>query len=510
VTRAVREQGGRGRVGEGREESCSRRGYTARSRPKVPGRQAVRAHRSVVHGCTLPWRRDTVAVRAVAGRSRRNRTVHPPARRIDGHPRALAAQQAGVPTQSSGSLSVTEEAGSRDTLVGRARRRLLRAMGVTSAARSGHEVVTVTGRRGGARRRRTALVVGLIVVAGLGPSAVLGQAEPSARPAPSASAITADPTLTVPAEGTVPIRFSVVGPLSPRDTRLELLTGQRSCGVGRDDPPYHAAHVAETNESVTFRVDVRVGPAGEPCASSNLIRVPVGLAQPLGERTLLDTASGEPPFVNPFDPIDTGFRYTCGGGFSSSIIDLVGPGLDVAGHGPPSRIAGARAVVDTGDVIEWIGPFERGRADWESWWFHDDRWEPNGTGSCSPLAVLPPGLDAAPWYLRGQRPTSSSRRIRVWVSEQACASGRPPVGRIARPLVQVRPGAIVIIMATEPLGAHRDWSRMSGGRRGAYEFIDCQGAPAAPYVVRLPVRLGDRALYDGGVFPPREHPGRRR
>lgn len=43
----------------------------------------------------------------------------------------------------------------------------------------------------------------------------------------------------------------------------------------------------------------------------------------------------------------------------------------------------------------------------------------------------------------------------------------------------------------------------SSTSRGGYSFVDWQGAPPAPYVVGLPVRLGDLVPYDGGVFPQR-------
>jgi hypothetical protein len=94
-------------------------------------------------------------------------------------------------------------------------------------------------------------------------------------------------------------------------------------------------------------------------------------------------------------------------------------------------------------------------------------------------------------------------RISVWVGESACASGRPPVGRIARPLVQIHRGALVIVMATVPLSSPHEWSAVASPG-GGFDFIDCQGAPPAPFTVKLPVRLGKRRLYDGGVLPATE------
>jgi hypothetical protein len=69
--------------------------------------------------------------------------------------------------------------------------------------------------------------------------------------------------------------------------------------------------------------------------------------------------------------------------------------------------------------------------------------------------------------------------------------------------------AIAIIMGTQPISAFP--RQRSGNRTGdGYAFIDCPGSPAAPYTVKLPVKLGKRTLYDGGIYPPKEYPRRRR
>lgn len=299
----------------------------------------------------------------------------------------------------------------------------------------------------------------------------------------------APPGLPDPAPGTVPIRFSVAGPVRAGDRELVLLAVQRSCGVDEDDPGTAVAQVAETDTDIWARVDVAVGPHGRPCESERLVRIPVALTGPLADRTIRDALTDEPAFVNPFDPIDTGLRYTCFGYPGYSVADMLGPGFDVSGRGlsPPP---GARAVADSGDVVSFLGPFRRGgRARFETRVFTGASWSlRSGQSACLPRVALVPGLEGATWSLRGRRPSPRSRRLAVWVQERGCASGRPPVGRIARPIVQFRPDSIVVIIATEPLlGAQ-----------------DCPGAPPAPYTVRLPVRLGDRRLYDGGVFPPRE------
>ena len=39
---------------------------------------------------------------------------------------------------------------------------------------------------------------------------------------------------------------------------------------------------------------------------------------------------------------------------------------------------------------------------------------------------------------------------------------------------------------------------------GATSFVDCQGAPPAPYRVKLQRKLKDRTLYDAAWFPPKQ------
>lgn len=348
------------------------------------------------------------------------------------------------------------------------------------------------------------LVLGLVAVTALS-GGVIGQSEAPATVTPSI----AETALPAPAEGTLPIRFSVAGPVRPHDTRLVLLTAQRSCRLDWQQPDIAAVSVEESAAEARIRLDAVTGPAGTVCESRDVVRVPVELAAPIGSRTIVAVTADadELAYVNAFDPIDTGFQYICGG-VAASIADFVGPGLELDASAPASTITGGRAIEDSGDNVEYIGPFVRGRAEWEEWSIVDGRWDRVGWGSCTPSAVMPPGLDTAGWSLRGRRPGPRSRTIRVWVGETACASGQPPVGRIAPPFVQVHPGALVVIMATEPLGGPYEW-RADSADSGGYDFIDCQGAPPAPFTVKLPVRIGKRALYDGGVLPPRKMRTRR-
>jgi hypothetical protein len=310
------------------------------------------------------------------------------------------------------------------------------------------------------------------------------------------------------AEGSVSVPFSVAGPVSPADRQLTLFVVKRSCGTEFEweDVVLAAAQAAETANSVWLRVDVTAGPDGQACDHEGLVRVPVLLEGPLGERTIRDAGHpGQLPPVNTFDALDTGLRYGCGPG-SCSVADLLGPGLDVSRHGLTPPITNARAVYDSGDYVVWFGDFDpaRRRFACATAVLTDGRWQMHGQ-HCTPRAAMYPGIDAATWRLRGKRPDPKNRFIHIWVREEVC-NGSPIRPRLQRPVVQLedyrRGGAIVIVMATtrEPTDPPRR-TTTSGTRFG---FVDCPGMAPVKAVVDLPVPIGERPLLDGGVFPPQE------
>jgi hypothetical protein len=175
-----------------------------------------------------------------------------------------------------------------------------------------------------------------------------------------------------------------------------------------------------------------------------------------------------------------------------------------------STIEDARAIENQGDYITFVSPLDdEGGIREEGWRLNARYWERAGWGSCLPMAVRTPGIDAATWRPRGRRPGPGARSIKTWVDEWTSASRQSPIGRITRPIIQVRKDSIVIIIGTQPVSAfpgQRSRSRSSDG----FAFIDCPGAPSAPYTIKLPVKLGKRTLYDGGVYPPQEYPRRSR
>ncbi len=309
-------------------------------------------------------------------------------------------------------------------------------------------------------------------------------------------------------QGTVPVPFSVAGPVSADVISLTLLTVKRSCGMEfvDDEALPAAARLVETADSAWFRVDVKAGPDGLPCDHGDLVRVPVTLERPLGDRTIRDARDPKrlPP-VNTFDAVDTGLRYHCGWG-SCSVADMLGPGLDVSRHGLTPPITNARAVYDSGDYVTWLGEYDpvKRRFACASAQLTDGQWRMHGR-NCTPRAVMFDGIDAASWKLRGKRPNPKDQFIRIWVKEEVC-NGSPIRPRLQRPVVQVQDfrkgGAIVIVAATtkEPTDPPRRAS--TSGER--FMFVDCPGMAPVKSVVDLPFPIGKRPLLDGGVFPSQE------
>jgi hypothetical protein len=120
----------------------------------------------------------------------------------------------------------------------------------------------------------------------------------------------------------------------------------------------------------------------------------------------------------------------------------------------------------------------------------DGRWTLDVMGECQPEVVLPAGVSRAEWRLDPAfpPPAAGDRQIHVLITEQACANGKPPVGRVLPPLVTPSQAAvtIAILITNVPGGA------------------DCPGNPEFPLAIDLPESLGGRTLLDGAVYPPRD------
>lgn len=113
-------------------------------------------------------------------------------------------------------------------------------------------------------------------------------------------------------------------------------------------------------------------------------------------------------------------------------------------------------------------------------------WGWAGSGDCTPRAVAPPGFGQATWTLDPRFPTPGpdTRTLHILVQELACSSGRSASGRISPAFVtwDDRQFDIEVFVETIPGGG------------------DCQANPPTPATLRLPVRIGDRILFDAGTI----------
>lgn len=115
-------------------------------------------------------------------------------------------------------------------------------------------------------------------------------------------------------------------------------------------------------------------------------------------------------------------------------------------------------------------------------------WQLASSGGCMPELALPEGVTRAEWRIDPAfpAPDPAADSIHVLLTERACASGRPPLGRVLDPQVTSTAEAVTIVLLVRSL---------PGGQ-------DCQGNPEFPFEVPLSEPLGDRRLLDGALFPP--------
>lgn len=346
-----------------------------------------------------------------------------------------------------------------------------------------------------ARSIALAIVVALAI-----PGATLGQAAPLSAPPPASMS--------------VPVLFAV-SPTEPTDRTLTVLIDKHDCGSRLRQVP-EGISVEEAADVVAIRVEVRPTDDGQTCPREDLLRLEVKLEAPLGDRVITDAARGVPALVNRVDAMDMGYEYDCdfGRGPGFSVTELLGPGHDVSAQNIPTSLEGARAMIDQGDYVVLRGPFgRRGSVVIETWRLKGDDWK-RRRSRCRLMATSPPSLNTASWKLKGRSVDPGSKSLDILVQEWACASGYPPVGRVVPPDVRFHEDSVVIVAQTFPMSRTWEANERNRGADAAstagYTYVDCQGAPPAPYKVKLLYRLGDRALYDGGVFPPKEIKSKRR
>lgn len=300
-----------------------------------------------------------------------------------------------------------------------------------------------------------------------------------------------------------------VAPTDPSERALTLLVGHHDCGKRlAQSPPTASVSVTEGTREVGVKVEVRVDPDGRPCTRTALLRVKAPLRSALGSRTIIDVSRLQAAPVNRVDPPDFGLEYACGfgSGWPLSHGELMGPGFDVRGRGIPTTLAAPRAIVDEGDMVVLRGPFaESGRVRIEHWRLRGNTWK-RRKSDCHLMATSPPNLATASWRLGGVQPDRTAKTVDVKVDEHACASGQPPVGRVVPPAQWYRTGAVYLLFHTFPISpswAANERIRERRTTARGMAFVDCPGAPPAPYRVKLYRKPKERALYDAAYFPPK-------
>ena len=114
------------------------------------------------------------------------------------------------------------------------------------------------------------------------------------------------------------------------------------------------------------------------------------------------------------------------------------------------------------------------------------RWAGSGTG-CKPLAWGPKTSGGTIELRDGHPPEPDDSRLRVLVHEWECHGFRVPDREDVHPRIIYGEKNVVVILRIEyPQGG-----------------ATCPGTPPFRYTVKLDEPLGDRALVDGGLYPPR-------
>ena len=116
-----------------------------------------------------------------------------------------------------------------------------------------------------------------------------------------------------------------------------------------------------------------------------------------------------------------------------------------------------------------------------------DRWRWAYSGdTCKPLAWAPNAEGGTIELRDGHPPQPGDTRLRVLVHEWACHGYRVPDREDVHPkIIYGEENVIVILRIEYPQGG-----------------ATCPGTPPFKYTVRLDERLGNRALVDGGKYPP--------
>jgi hypothetical protein len=230
-----------------------------------------------------------------------------------------------------------------------------------------------------------------------------------------------------------------------------------------------------------------------------LVLAGCGSVEPLPPSAL---PSVEPTAELPLDPGVLGL--TCGQEprFHPSLLDVPGRAETerdapaallrdyVSTQGDPGLPStGWTRVAQTADYVQFVA-----RAPFDSGWgvvafmVRGGRWEFALAGECHLGPAVPEGVSIAEWRLDPAfpAPAPGDRVIHTLINERACASGQPPVGRVLPAIVSYESERVVAMVLVRTIGG------------------DCPGNPDFAFAIELSEPLGERSLFDGGVFPPRD------
>ncbi|HEX5375077.1 MAG TPA: hypothetical protein VFW48_02860 [Solirubrobacterales bacterium] len=110
------------------------------------------------------------------------------------------------------------------------------------------------------------------------------------------------------------------------------------------------------------------------------------------------------------------------------------------------------------------------------------------SSNCEPTTIVGRGSTIT-WSLASDQPKLRPGTKRIWIDlgPGECSGGRSQNARAMKPVFFELGKRLLMVMRLKPLPP------------GAYT---CPGIVEPPLRVSLPKRLGDRKLFDGGVYPP--------
>ena len=194
---------------------------------------------------------------------------------------------------------------------------------------------------------------------------------------------------------------------------------------------------------------------------------------------------GEPDRLFPPEALDGPGLAELGPDPAAAVLRAV-----IAEHPPDTGFPGSgwHRVVDRPDGVTFVARGDEATP----WWAVTvgvlaGTLQATGEGQCW-LAIAPPdGVTIAQWWLDpdGAVVTPETTKLAVLLRERACASGKPPDGRVMEPTIVTTTESVAIAIGVQ--------KQLTGQ--------DCPGNPAFALEIELPEAVGARELLDASEFP---------